>query len=263
MTLLSIVLPTKNSEKYISKTLDSIQSQTFLDWELLICDCESKDKTIDIINNRIKNDSRIKIISNNDVGVAHALNIGFNSAKGQIFTWLNSDDYYASSSVLEIVNKRLINQTKFDYLVGDFFNVDENGKIFKSFISYVPNYKLNKIFFYNQIFTGSLFFSNNSFKSFKEFNIENKYAFEYELLIYLIKNYYGKHENFFMSCFRITENQLSSNKIELKRELLDLLNTNGLIYSNSRFLQIKSYLNQGSFLRFLFYKFYDFFKNLF
>ena len=137
----SIVMPTKNSGKYINKAIDSVQKQTFQSWELLICDGGSTDDTIKIINNRMKFDKRIKIVSKTDNGVADSLNKGFSFASGKIFAWLNSDDYY-SKNVLEIVSKELLNQKKISYLIGDFYNIDEDGKKFKSFISYIPNKKL-------------------------------------------------------------------------------------------------------------------------
>ena len=258
----SIVMPTKNSGKYINKAIDSVQKQTFQSWELLICDGGSNDDTIKIINNRMKFDKRIKIVSKTDNGVADSLNKGFSYASGKIFAWLNSDDYYYSKNVLEIVSKELLSQKKSSYLIGDFYNIDEDGKKFKSFISYISNKKLKNKFYLNQIFTGSLFFLNHTYKSFGNFNVKYKYAFEYELISFLSKNYYGKHINKFLSCFRITNNQLSSNKSELNKELLEILDFYNLQYSNSRFLRFNSYINQGSLFRFILYKFIDFFKNL-
>ena len=261
MVDISIILPTMNSAKFISCALDSIERQSFQNWELLICDNNSTDQTLSVVNERIKKNKRIKIVSFSDRGVAHALNKGFSLANGEILTWLNSDDLYYSNDALELVEKFLNNQKRSDYLVGDFFNIDESGKKIKSFISYIPNGKLKNKFFINQIFTGSLFFKKNCFIKFNNFNTKYKYAFEYELLSFLTKNYYGCHVNKFLSCFRITKNQLSSNKEELNREFFEILNHYDLKYSNSKILRIKSYLLQGSLIRFLYYKLIDFFKN--
>ena len=242
MTKISIVLPTKNSEKYVSQAINSVQMQNFVDWELLVCDSQSTDKTLDIINHKIKKDNRIKIVSYEDTGVAEALNIGFKFATGKIFSWLNSDDFYTSNKVLEIIDKNFLDKCNHDYLVGDFFNVDVNGNIFKSFISYLPNFKIDKNFFYNQVFTGSLFFTSKSFKKFGNFNLKYKYAFEYDLLVFLLKNFYGKHKNFFFSCFRISNNQLSSNRDKLKEEMMEILSHYNLKYSNSKLLRLICYI---------------------
>ena len=255
-------MPSKNSAKYITEAIDSVQMQTLQSWELLICDGGSTDDTIKIINEKMKFDKRIKIVSKTDNGVADSLNIGFSYAVGKIFAWLNSDDFYNSKNTLELVSKELLEQKKNSYLIGDFHNVDQTGKKFKSFISYISNKKITNKFYLNQIFTGSLFFLNNSYKNFGNFNVKYKYAFEYELISFLTKNYYGKHINKFLSCFRITNNQLSSNKSELYKELFEILDYYNLQYSNSKFLRFKSYIIQGSLFRFIFYKFYDFFKNL-
>ena len=257
MTKISIVMPTKNSEKYICQAIDSVQMQSFIDWELLVCDSNSTDNTIKIIKQKIKIDKRIKIVSFEDSCVAEALNKGFKSACGKIFSWLNSDDFYTSREVFKIVNDSFYDKHNHDYLVGDFFNVDVTGNKFRSFISYLPISKLDKKFYLNQIFTGSLFFTNNSFQKFKGFNLKYKYAFEYDLLVYLLKNYIGKHKNYFFSSFRISNHQISSNKLKLKAELFEILKFYNLKYSNSKFLRLKCYLKQGSLLRFLFYKIHD------
>ena len=61
MSLVSIITPTYNSSKYIDKTIESILSQTYQNWELIITDDFSTDDTVSIVNSYIKTDSRIKL----------------------------------------------------------------------------------------------------------------------------------------------------------------------------------------------------------
>jgi len=88
----SIVIATFNSEKYINHTLNSIKNQNFKNFELIIVDKNSSDKTIDIIKKyKFKN---IKIIRKNDKGIYDALNIGIRNSKGAIISILHSNDQF-------------------------------------------------------------------------------------------------------------------------------------------------------------------------
>ncbi|WP_051555473.1 glycosyltransferase family 2 protein [Anaerovibrio lipolyticus] len=93
--LFSIITPCYNSEKTIARTLNSVLNQTFKDFEYIIIDGGSTDKTLDIINgyrNKFKNN--LTVISEPDEGIYDAMNKGIRMAKGNIVGIVNSDDYY-------------------------------------------------------------------------------------------------------------------------------------------------------------------------
>ena len=252
----SIIVPTKNSEVYLSTSLNSILIQTYKDFEILICDSKSNDKTLEIINRFASSDKRIKIVSYHDDGVPDALNKAFKYCSGEIVTWLNSDDYYCDENSLQLVIQdfKKKNKKKIDYVVGDFINISEKGKIINYFISFIPKKKIKKLYFYNQIFTGALFFKKETLNSFI-FNKKFKYAFEYQFIIHLLKNYLGSHISKFITYFTIRKNQLSSNKEILRQEFEEIIRNHNLIYSNNFFLRLIAYLKQGDIIRFLKYKF--------
>lgn len=247
---ISIVIPTFNSAKYIEQTVKSILKQCYYNWEVIVCDNNSSDNTIQIIKQLIKRDSRFRFIIKKDNGVAEALNRGFKESTGKILCWLNSDDIFLNVRTLKIVNK-FINEN-YKFVNGNFLNINSQGEVIKSFYSYLPNFKIKKIFYYNQIFTGSFFFSRDIFNSFKKFNEKNKYSFEYELIIHCLKNYHGKHVNEFLSCFRILPSSLSSNKKKLKEEFYNILKKENLIYSNNLILRIYAmYISKNLIFSFL------------
>jgi glycosyltransferase involved in cell wall biosynthesis len=102
-------------ETEIQRTLDSIASQTFRDFEHIIIDGDSKDKTMEIVN---KNRSRFsKVISEPDEGVYDAMNKGINIASGRWIIFMNAGDKFVDDSVLEDVSQILI-PSKADVVIG-------------------------------------------------------------------------------------------------------------------------------------------------
>jgi len=93
--LVSIITPTYNSEQFISDAIKSVQSQTYSDWEMIIVDDCSKDKTVDIIQNFMEDDHRIHLIQlNKNSGAGIARNNAINVSKGRYIAFLDSDDLW-------------------------------------------------------------------------------------------------------------------------------------------------------------------------
>jgi len=88
---LSVVMPVFNGEKYLEEAINSVLSQTFTDYELLIIDDGSTDSSVKIIQS-IK-DSRIRLLKNDkNQGVAYTRNVGLKEAKGEYLAWMDCDD---------------------------------------------------------------------------------------------------------------------------------------------------------------------------
>ena len=80
--LVSVITPAFNSEKFIAETINSVLSQTYQNWELLIIDDCSTDGTAEIVTSFQKKDSRIKIYTQKNSGPAKARNFAMKNAKG-------------------------------------------------------------------------------------------------------------------------------------------------------------------------------------
>lgn len=89
----SVILPVYNSEKYISKTLESLINQSLKEIEIICINDGSKDATIQILQEFEKKDNRIKIIDKENQGVWKARMDGIKKAKGEYITFMDSDDY--------------------------------------------------------------------------------------------------------------------------------------------------------------------------
>ena len=130
---ISIITAVKNDENNIEKTIKSVVNQSYKNYEHIIIDGKSSDKTV----KRIKKYKHIKLISQKDKNLWDAINKGIKISKGQIIGILNSNDIFYKNA-LKIVNK-YFNENKIDFLFGAV-------KKDRVFYKYEPNkikYRLN------------------------------------------------------------------------------------------------------------------------
>lgn len=92
--MISIIMPAYNSEKYISEAIESVLSQSYTDWELIIVDDGSIDRTSKIIDKYAEKDSRIKAFHRKNSGVSAARNFALDNICGEYVTFIDSDDVY-------------------------------------------------------------------------------------------------------------------------------------------------------------------------
>ena len=78
---ISIIMPVYNTQQYLPQAIDSIISQTFTDWELLLLDDGSTDRSGKICDDYAAKDSRIRVIHKSNTGVADTRNIGIINAR--------------------------------------------------------------------------------------------------------------------------------------------------------------------------------------
>ena len=112
---ISIITVTKNSEKYLQENIDSLSNQTYKNFDHLIIDGKSSDKTIEIIKKNLNKISYWE--SKIDNGLYDAMNKGIKNATGDIIGILNSDDFYYANA-LSIVNDYFTKYPNIDFLFG-------------------------------------------------------------------------------------------------------------------------------------------------
>ena len=88
----SVVLPVYNSEQYLGETIESILTQTFHDFELVIVDDESTDSTPQILGRIARSDHRVTVLSRHRTGIVGARNDGMNVARGEFIACMDHDD---------------------------------------------------------------------------------------------------------------------------------------------------------------------------
>ncbi len=93
MPKVSIVIPIYNVEKYLGECLDSVVNQKLRDVEIICVDDGSTDGSLEIVNEYASKDDRIVVISKENRGYGHTMNMGFAAAKGEYIGIVESDDY--------------------------------------------------------------------------------------------------------------------------------------------------------------------------
>lgn len=89
----TVIVPIYNVEKYLSRCIDSILNQVFTNFELLLIDDGSKDKSGEICDIYAKKDNRVKVFHKENGGVSSARNVGINNSEGELITFVDSDDW--------------------------------------------------------------------------------------------------------------------------------------------------------------------------
>lgn len=111
MPKISIIVPVYKVEKYISKCIESIIAQTFDDWELILVDDGSPDKSGVICDHYSKINNKIRTFHKPNGGVSSARNCGMLEARGEWFYFLDSDDYIEPNTLAKCMEKMAINHT--------------------------------------------------------------------------------------------------------------------------------------------------------
>lgn len=128
MTKISIITPIYNVEKHIRKCLDSIQKQTFKDFEVLCVDDFSTDNSIAIANEYAEKDDRFKIFKHEtNRGVAAARNTALNNATGEYIVFVDADDFIEENELELIVQG--FEDSKCDAVLFGFNVINNDGSV--------------------------------------------------------------------------------------------------------------------------------------
>lgn len=142
MTKISIIMASYNYANYISEAIESVINQTYKDWELIVIDDGSSDNSVEIIEQFVKKDNRIKLfINEKNLGLAKTLQKGIELSSAEWIAFLESDDIFTPNSLEEKVNAIISGA---DLIFTDFEMIGDKDKI-KNFQKYFEDIKSNFI----------------------------------------------------------------------------------------------------------------------
>ena len=123
---ISIITPSFNQGSFIEKTINSVLDQNYPNLEYIIIDGGSTDNTVEIIKNYENHLSYW--VSEPDRGQSHAINKGLALASGELFTWLNSDDWFTPGALQKFANT-FLEHPNLGMVVGAGQIVDQSGNV--------------------------------------------------------------------------------------------------------------------------------------
>ncbi|GGG45803.1 glycosyltransferase family 2 protein [Bizionia arctica] len=105
--LISILTPFKNTARFLPECLESIQNQTYTNWELVIVDDSSTDESYHLVKSFAEQDKRIKLYKNTGEGIIASLQTAFNNCKGEFISRMDSDDIMTPNKLEVLLNNLL------------------------------------------------------------------------------------------------------------------------------------------------------------
>ncbi len=212
MNKISIILPTYNSINYIKKAIDSIFKQTYKNWELIIIDDKSSDKTKEFLIRKYFRFKKVKLIFNKkNMGPGKSRNLGLKKVTGTYIAFIDSDDLWKKNKLKKQLNFMLKHKYQFTYT--NILYKKNEGLMKRLFpLSYKTNY--SNLIYHNIITTSSVMIENKIIKDNKiEFNSSGYDDFSFWLKIlkytrysYLLNNY--------LTIYNTNINSVSRNKIK-------------------------------------------------
>jgi glycosyltransferase involved in cell wall biosynthesis len=214
--LISIITPCFNSQEHIIETIESVINQTYKNWELILVDDNSNDKTVKIINSFIENDNRIILISSKkNSGSGYSRNLAIDKARGQFYTFLDSDDTWYPKKLQKqldfiLSNNYILTYTNYDVINSKNIRHIKNKKN-KKRVNYSDLLKNNHIGCSTVMYNASVV---NKYKIFYMSKLRCRQDLSLWLKILKVYDYaYGLDE--VLSTYRIRKKSVSSNKIKM------------------------------------------------
>lgn len=130
--LVSIITPVYNGEAYIKETIESVQRQTYTNWEMILIDDASSDHSEEIIRNMAEKDARLRYYKNEfNLGVAESRNRAIELAEGRYIAFLDSDDLWKEEKLKSQIDFMKKSNTAFCYTACDIIDAMGNmaGKV--------------------------------------------------------------------------------------------------------------------------------------
>ena len=219
--MISIIIPAYNAEKYIAETINSVLSQTYKNWELIIVDDGSTDDTAKIVKAFCDKDDRIQYFYKENSGVSDTRNYGMEKAKGDYFALLDADDVWEKENLQEKLNV-LIQESEYDWVFSNMYNANANAEIIEEAAKGKDDNILKSILEWKgEVVPGpssNVVFKRKSYDNGVRFDKKFSTAADQDFTIQLAAKYKGFHINKPLWRYRILNNSMSHNIAVMEKD---------------------------------------------
>jgi len=204
-----IIMPNYNKDKFIKDSINSVISQTYNNWNLIIIDDNSNDESKKIISS-YENDKIKKIYLSKNKGVAFCRNLGVRLSKSQYVAFIDSDDYWSSNKLKEQISFMDKNNYDFTYTNYIPFILKNNNKILKKEIVLPEFFNYEQFLCNTSIIMSSVILRKSiiGLKKFPKVKICEDYSFKCKILK---KGIIATKINQNLTFYQISKNSLQSN----------------------------------------------------
>ena len=134
----SIITPSWNSERYIRETIESVQNQTYSNWEMIIVDDCSSDNTVKIVDEISKNDPRVRLLRQSENGgAAKARNRSLDESSGRFVAYLDADDIWKPTKLEKQV--RFMKDHNCGFSCASYEVIDDEGNALNKEVHMLPS----------------------------------------------------------------------------------------------------------------------------
>jgi len=245
MSIVSVIICSYNRSNLLPKAIDSVLSQSYSDFELLIIDDASKDDTCSVVEKYIDKDARIKYFKNDiNLGISKSRNKGISLASGKYIAMLDSDDYWIDKEKLNKQIKILENDNSIGLIGTAISYVDEAGhEIREDVYASTDNIIRNRILIKNQFAQSSVIFKKDAVESVGAYNNELIVCEDFDLWLRIGHNFKFCNISDVTTAYFINTKSISnSNKLLIAKTTDQIIKKNRNNYPNYFLAKIKSLL---------------------
>ncbi|CCY36115.1 MAG TPA: glycosyltransferase family 2 protein [Candidatus Coprenecus stercorigallinarum] len=211
--LVSIITPAYNCANYIGTTIESVLSQTYSYWEMIIVDDCSSDNTEEVVLHYASKDSRIKYKKLEvNSGAAVARNVAMSMATGQYIAFLDSDDVWLPDKLLTQI--QFMQENNYKFTCTDYEQIDETGRHLGKIIHCIEKADYNRVLLDCPIGNSTVMYDVTQMGKFEVPNIRKRN--DDALWLKMLKSekfIYGLNQ--VLVQYRVRHDSISANKFQL------------------------------------------------
>lgn len=220
-SLVSIITPNYNCERFIAQTIDSVLSQTYQNWEMIIVDDCSTDNSYNIAVEYAKNDKRIIVLRNeSNSGAAISRNKALDNAKGEYIAFLDSDDLWEQNKLEKQL--KFMEENNCDFSFSRYSLIDEENNSLGKTANIVKKLSYFKLLHHDYIGCLTAMYRFDIAKDIRSYNIKNNN--DYGLFLQVVKkakNAMGINE--VLAFYRIRRAGISRKKFKKVKPYFELM----------------------------------------
>lgn len=211
--LVSVIMPTYNCGFFIGKSIESVQRQTYRNWELVIVDDCSTDNTTQVVDGYMKSDQRIRYYKlAENAGPAVARTKAMELAQGSYMAFLDSDDLWLPEKLSKQLTFMDIHHINFSCTAYE--QINEKGELLGKVIKTIPTTSYNRLLLDCPVGNSTVMYDVENMGKFKVPNIRKRNDDALWLQMLKVEKYISGMTDVLMQ-YRIRNNSVSSNKISL------------------------------------------------